>query len=153
MRYRILFFFIFIFSLMFWVGCVQTQFDVSTMRPEIQMRNQAFMDAFNGGDAAAMAIMYTEDGQLLPPNGEIVTGREGIQGFWQFVMDMGIKTATLETVELFGGQDSISEIGKFSLGDGDGNELDHGKYIVIWKPTDDGWKLHRDIWNSSVPLE
>ncbi|MDH5788253.1 MAG: hypothetical protein OEZ40_08185 [Candidatus Bathyarchaeota archaeon] len=28
-----------------------------------------------------------------------------------------------------------------------------GKYISIWKHTASGWKLHRDIWNSSLPLE
>jgi ketosteroid isomerase-like protein len=31
----------------------------------------------------------------------------------------------------------------------DGAELDHGKYVVIWKKEAGGWKLHRDIWNSS----
>ena len=59
MRYRIYFSFVFILTLMFWFGCVQTQYDVSTMRPEIEMRNRSFMDAFNSGDAEAMAPMYT----------------------------------------------------------------------------------------------
>ena len=27
--------------------------------------------------------------------------------------------------------------------------LGNGKYIVIWKRTSDGWKLHRDIVNAS----
>jgi hypothetical protein len=29
--------------------------------------------------------------------------------------------------------------------------LDQGKYIVIWKREKGQWKLHRDIFNSSVP--
>jgi ketosteroid isomerase-like protein len=29
--------------------------------------------------------------------------------------------------------------------------LDKGKYIVIWKQEDGQWKLHRDIFNSSMP--
>jgi ketosteroid isomerase-like protein len=31
--------------------------------------------------------------------------------------------------------------------DADGNVVGEGRYIVIWKRTDAGWKLHRDIWN------
>lgn len=29
---------------------------------------------------------------------------------------------------------------------------DQGKYVVLWKKEKDGWKLHRDIWNTSTPL-
>jgi len=28
--------------------------------------------------------------------------------------------------------------------------MDHGKYIVVWKNTADGWRLHRDIFNSNM---
>ncbi|MCG6957208.1 MAG: hypothetical protein LJF04_14560 [Gemmatimonadetes bacterium] len=27
-----------------------------------------------------------------------------------------------------------------------------GKCVVIWKNEDGAWKLHRDIWTSSVPM-
>ena len=29
--------------------------------------------------------------------------------------------------------------------------MDSGKFIVIWKQEGGQWKLHRDIWNSSMP--
>jgi ketosteroid isomerase-like protein len=29
--------------------------------------------------------------------------------------------------------------------------MDRGKYIVVWKDEGGKWKLHRDIWNSSLP--
>jgi len=32
-----------------------------------------------------------------------------------------------------------------------GYVLDKGKYIVIWKQEEGQWKLHRDIFNSSMP--
>jgi len=28
---------------------------------------------------------------------------------------------------------------------------DKGKYLLVWKHTATGWKVHRDIWNSSTP--
>jgi ketosteroid isomerase-like protein len=29
--------------------------------------------------------------------------------------------------------------------------LDEGKYVVIWKRHQGKWKLHRDIWTTSMP--
>ncbi len=66
----------------------------------IASANQAFMAAFGDGDATGMAALYTAEGQLAPPNSEVVAGTEGIAGFWQAVMDMGLKSAKLETIEL-----------------------------------------------------
>jgi len=42
-------------------------------------------------------------------------------------------------------------VGTFTLKGKGGQELDAGKYIVIWKREDGQWKLHRDIFNSSLP--
>ena len=69
------------------------------VRAEIEAAQEGFMTAFNQGDAAALAALYTTGGQLLPPQSDFVTGRDAIKTFWQGVMDMGIKEAKLETVE------------------------------------------------------
>ena len=103
------------------------------------------------GDAEGMGKLYTTGGQLLPTNSDFVTGNEAIQAFWQAVMDMGIKTAELETVELEGHGDTAIEVGRYALGGDGGQVLDKGKYIVIWKQEGGQWKLHRDIWNTSMP--
>ena len=113
--------------------------------------NVDFMVTFNRGDAAGMAELYTEDGQVLPPNSDFVTGKEAIQAFWQAIMDMGIKEAKLNIVEVEQQGNLAVEISKFSLHGGEGQVLDQGKYIVIWKQEDGQWKLHRDIFNSSLP--
>ncbi len=63
------------------------------IRGAIEEGNRGFMSTFAGGDTAAMAALYTENGQLFPSNSQIITGREPIASFWQQVMDMGIKTA------------------------------------------------------------
>jgi uncharacterized protein (TIGR02246 family) len=109
------------------------------------------MAAFNRGDAAGLAALYTENGQVLPPNSDFVTGKEAIQGFWQAVMDMGIKEAELEIVEAQDHGDTAIEVSTFALLGDEGQVLDKGKYIVIWKQEDGQWKLHRDIFNSSMP--
>jgi ketosteroid isomerase-like protein len=66
-------------------------------------------------------------------------------------MDMGIKEAKLEIVEVEGHGDTAIEGSTFTLHGEGGQLLDRGKYIVIWKREEGQWKLHRDIFNSSMP--
>ena len=116
----------------------------------IEAANEVFMATFNRGDAAALADLYTENGQLLPAGSDFVTGKKAIRNFWQAIMDMGIKSATLETIEVEGHGDTAIDEGKYTLRGESGSVLDRGKYIVIWKQQAGQWKLHRDIWTSSL---
>ena len=72
----------------------------ATIKKDIAAGVENFMTNFKRRDAAGMAELYTEDGQLMPPNSDFVTGKLGIQAVWQSVMDMGVKEAKLEIVEL-----------------------------------------------------
>ena len=122
---------------------------MSDLSTRIGNANAAFMEAFAEGDAERLASLYTDDGQLLPLGGHIVTGQEAVEGFWTSVMGMGISSARLQTLELDGQGDTAIEIGKYTLGAADGSVADEGKYLVVWKQRGDAWKLHRDIWNTS----
>lgn len=119
------------------------------LRQEIDAANEQFVAAAARGDGAAMASLYAESGQAFPPGGDIVAGREALRGFWQGVLDSGVKKAGLETVELTGAGDFAFEVGRYSLYGADGAALDTGKYVVVWKKERGTWRLHRDIWNSS----
>jgi uncharacterized protein (TIGR02246 family) len=108
------------------------------------------MEAFRRRDAAAIADLYTRDGQLLPANSDFVTGTDAIRAFWQGAMDMGIEEVVLETAELEGHRDTAHEVGRYTLRAG-GEAADSGKYLVIWRREGGSWKLHRDIWTTSRP--
>jgi len=123
------------------------------IRDAIAAANENLGAAFSRGDAAGAAVLYTDNGQLLPPNSDFVTGRRAIQTFWQGAMDMGIKGATLEIVEVEGHGDTAIEVGKYTLQGEGGQALDKGKYIVVWKREEGQWRLHRDIFNSSQPAQ
>ena len=125
----------------------------SGIRAAIEAADEKFMAAFNRGDAAALADLYTENGQLLPTGSDFVTGKAAIQAFWQGAMDMGIKSARLEIVEAEGHGDTAIEISKYTLSGDAGKIMDRGKYVVIWKQVGGQWKLHRDIWNSSLSAQ
>lgn len=117
----------------------------------IAAANDKFMANFKSRDAASMAALYTEDGQVLPPNSDFVTGHEAIQAFWQALMDMGIREAKLEIVEVESHGDTAIEVSKFTLLGESEQVLNQGKYMVVWKQDQGQWKMHRDIFNTSMP--
>lgn len=123
----------------------------NALRAGIDATNRAFEEAYNGGDAAGAAAVYSSDGQALPPNGATVSGRAALESFWQAVMDMGVKSVKLETVELEPCGEMAYEVGKASLVAADGSLIDTAKFIVVWKQENGQWKWHRDIWNSNSP--
>ena len=139
-------------ALLLIVGCAAPQQDnTEEARAGIEATNTQWMATFSQGDAAGVAACYTEDAQLMPPNGEIVSGREAVQEAMQGFIDAGLKIR-LETVEVEGHGDTAHEVGRATLTGEDGQTIDEAKYIVIWKKVGDEWKLHRDIFNSNLPL-
>jgi uncharacterized protein (TIGR02246 family) len=131
--------------------------DLAQVRQSIEGANVKFGEAVRMGDAAALAGLYTDDARLLPPNSEMIAGKDGIEAFWGGGLQMGIKDAVLTTVDVLGMGDMVCEIGKYNLTiqpEGQDAFEDSGKYLVIWKKAADGtWKLHVDIWNTSLPAQ
>lgn len=123
----------------------------AAVQREIAAANARFMDAFRNADPAALAACYTPDAQLLPTNSDVVAGTDAIAGFWGSVLGLGVAAVRLETVEVEGNGDLAVEVGRYALATADGAEADRGKYVVVWHRAGGGWKLHRDIWNTSRP--
>ena len=111
-----------------------------------------FVNAFNGGDGAAVAALYTEDAELLPPDSAPVRGRQAIQDFWQGAIDAGITMESLGAVEVEAHGPMAAEVGAFVLkvpGENGQTTSVAGKYIVVWRREGHTWRLHRDIWNTN----
>jgi len=122
---------------------------------KIEAANKEFVDAFNSGNLAAAMEVYTKDATILPPNAEIMKGKEAITAYWKAALDMGVKEAGLETVIVAPmGDKAACEVGKYVLKiqPSRARELtDHGKYLMIWKLVEGQWKWDIDAWNSSLP--
>jgi len=116
----------------------------------INETNQLFMDAFSAGDAEKVAGFYTANCRFLPDNSNPVDGRANVQELIQSMMDGGVSSVELITWEVEDCGDTAIEVGRVVMR-GDTDELiDDGKFIVIWKKEEGGWRLHRDIVNSSL---
>jgi uncharacterized protein (TIGR02246 family) len=135
----------------------QPVMDLAQVRQSIEEANVRFGEAARLGDATALAMLYTEDARILPPNSEMIQGREGIEAFWGGGFQMGIKDIVLTTVEVLGMGDMVCEIGNAQVSiqpEGMDAIEDMAKYLVVWKKGEDGmWRLHVDIWNTSLPAQ
>ena len=116
----------------------------------IKANNKALGAELAAGNAAGIAKMYAKGAKLMPPNAAILKGR-GIAAFWQDALEMGIKGVKLKSqeVEVMGG--TAIEVGTYVLSGADGDAVDEGKYMVVWKKDGKAWKLYRDIFNTSRP--
>ena len=114
----------------------------------VQELTDKWAAAFNEGDAAAVAALYTEDAYLLAPDMEITQGREDIQKFWQGgIEQLSDMKLTVVDVELLG-ENALREIGTFTaMTKGDQPQKVSGKYVNIWEKVGDEWKLATDIYN------
>lgn len=122
----------------------------STVYDEIVAVEQAYMAAFQHGDATGMAKLYSEKAQLLPANRDFVSGRQEIKRFWQGLMQLGIKTVKLETVEVNHSGSHAFEVGRYTIHTADSEMIDYGKYLVVWQRNETQWFIHRHIWTTSM---
>jgi uncharacterized protein (TIGR02246 family) len=121
------------------------------IRAVIEEADQKFMALYKQGDCAAVADLYSQDPVLMPPGMDFVYGKEAIQKTFEAFRAMGIAELVFEIVEVDPCADHAIEMSRFKLLGAAGQQLDQGKYIVVWKREQGAWKLHRDIFNSSVP--
>lgn len=130
--------------------CASPALAADNVRSEIEAANKMWEAAASRSDGPGVAALYTDNAQLLPAQSDFVAGTEAIGRFWQAVFDSGVEGVSLVTVEVESHGDTAHEVGRLEIRGAGGKVLDRGKYVVIWKKVGTSWKLHRDIWTTSV---
>ena len=123
----------------------------TSIRADLRRANDTFEATFKRGDAAGIAALYTATGMLLPTGMGPIEGPAGIEAFWRGALDMGLTQLQLHTQEVEELAGTAIELGHYALLGPHEQPVDQGKYLVVWKEEHGQWKLHRDIWNSSLP--
>jgi uncharacterized protein (TIGR02246 family) len=114
----------------------------------IQKLEDQWGAAFNNGNAAAVAAMYTQDAHVLPAGDAMVQGRAAIEALWK--KDMGaigdVKCTTVDVKPL--GRSAAREIGTCTFKTKGQPPQDGAlKYAVVWQKVGGQWQLLTDIWN------
>jgi ketosteroid isomerase-like protein len=123
--------------------------DTVDYKSTIDETNKVFAAAFIKGDSATIVSLYHPDAKIFPPNMEKADPKT-IGGMVSGMPKMGITTFKLDAKEIYKGDEVVTEVGEYEMGDGN-KTVDKGKYMVVWKKDGDKWKLYRDIWNSDNP--
>jgi uncharacterized protein (TIGR02246 family) len=132
------------------IGCLSVGSPaLAQNRATIEKLSDAWTAAFNKGDAAAVAALYSEDAYVLPPGSAMVKGRAAIEAFWrQAAQQMtDAKLTTLDVLPL--GRSAAREIGTVTLKTKSQPPQEVvGKYAVVWRKVGRDWRLATDIWNT-----
>jgi ketosteroid isomerase-like protein len=129
----------------------KTEFDLESAKKEIAAANLAFETAVRNSDSVGLANLYTTDTKWMNPNAPAVEGRTALVSTISQNLSAGIGGAKLTTIEIWGDENYVTEEGNYKVFAKDGNELDHGKYLILWKRVDGKLMFHRDIFNSDLP--
>lgn len=126
-----------------------------TEKAAIDELNKKWMEAIAAKDASAIAAIYAEDGQMLPPNTPKAVGRDAIKKGWEGFLGLPGMQLTFETekFELARSADLAVEIQtyKFTTGEGAAQITDTGKGVVTWVKRDGKWLVLADMFSSDLP--
>jgi uncharacterized protein (TIGR02246 family) len=121
-------------------------------KKDIEAGEKKWLAAFNAGDAAGVTNLYTQGGRLLPPNTDILEGRDAIELFVKGFVSTGAQLA-FKLVEVHETPDLCVAVGTYEMDipSPDGPQKDNGKFVEVWTRQSDGsWQIVDDIFNSSV---
>ena len=129
--------------------------DMEALGMEMAQLEDAWEEAFEGGDAAALAGLYTADAIYMPPYMDAIRGRETIEARLAEQMTMMTeRQIAIERADLGGSGDLAYAIGTYSIEMGmegaPAPMTDSGKYLTLARRDADGsWRIHAHIWNTS----
>ena len=132
--------------------------DTEEVRAAIGAIDKKFMEDANRGDAAAGAEAYTDDAVLMPPNHSPLEGKQAIEQYLaEIAPQFRASNFQLSILEVDVQGDMTIVRGTYSanitIPGVDVPMEDRGKTLQVWKKQADGsWKIHRDIWNSNMPI-
>jgi len=117
--------------------------------------DQAWMKAFNSGNAEALAALYDEKAVLLPPGAAAVNWRSAIRKFFDKEVAGAAKAGvsfSLASKPAGGVAANMGwQSGTYTVKDKSGKVLETGKYLSVSNKKDGKWLYVRDTWNADAP--
>jgi uncharacterized protein (TIGR02246 family) len=139
------------------LGCSRTPtVDIRAEEEAIRRLDQQWQAAVDARDVAAAAAFFASDAVLMPANGPMIVGREGIEVWfseWLPVPEID-NSFQPDRIEVAASGDLAYDRGsyRFVMETPEGRTEDVGKYVVVWKKIDGEWRAVLDINNSDLPL-
>jgi uncharacterized protein (TIGR02246 family) len=117
----------------------------------IQELSRRFSAAYVAGDIETMVGLYTPDAVIFPGNSEALQGPDAIRRYWTIPAGQRITRHQATPTEIRIDGDHAYDYGVYEIaGERDGTAWGPtpGKYVIVWRRTPQGWRMHLDMWNS-----
>lgn len=118
--------------------------DVAAETAALRARSEGVVAAENAQNIDAAVAFYAEDAIVQPAGAPLLSGRDAVRGMYTEVFGSGAVKAfegTPTRIEVAASGDVGYEYGvnRLTLNTPDGEMLDVGKYLAIWKKIDGEW--------------
>jgi uncharacterized protein (TIGR02246 family) len=129
--------------------------DMAKVKAEIQAQETAWAEADNARDVQGIAALYADDAVSLLNNKPMASGKAAILKDIEATMAARAKGSTIsyEVMEVFGDENTVTEVGKATGKDADGKVTYTGKYMAIWAKRDGKYVCIRDIGNDDAKAQ
>jgi ketosteroid isomerase-like protein len=138
------------------VGCAVPQVDVAAETEAVRTRSEGIVAAEAAQDVAEALTFWAEDAIVQPAGAPQIQGKEAIGGLYRQFFEGGqLKefSGTTSHLEVSAAGDLAYEYGvnRMVLAGPEGDLLDMGKYLVVWKKTNGEWFVTALSFTSDTP--
>jgi uncharacterized protein (TIGR02246 family) len=126
--------------------------DMAAIKTEMQALENAWAAADNAGDVPALLAFYADDAVSMGGDTPMAVGKASIQKEIEGYMASkpAGNTVKYEVLDVFGDENTVTEVGKTSRMDATGKVISTGKYMAIWAKRDGKYVCIRDIGNNDT---
>ena len=126
--------------------------DMAKVKAEIQALETAWAAADNARNAAAVSAFYADDAISLSNNNPMLVGKAAILKDIEAGLAKRQKGATVsyDIMDVFGDDNTVTEVGKTTSKDAAGKVFYTGKYMAVWEKRNGKYICVRDINNDDV---
>ena len=126
--------------------------DMLAVKAEIQSLENTWATAANAKDAATIANFYADDATSFDNNKPMVVGKAAIRKAIDETLakKKPNETVTYETLDVYGDDNIVTEVGKTTVKDAKGTVTYAGKYMAVWEKRNGKYTCVRDINNDDV---
>lgn len=117
----------------------------------IAASNAIYFEAFVKNDSSIFIDRYADDACIMAPFAPQQCGRKNAGRFFREAYDnYGMRNGKFITTAVYGnGDEYVTEEGLWQSFNAKGELFDDGKFLVLWKKTEKGWKMYRDSFSSN----
>ena len=126
--------------------------DMAALKAEIQALENTWATASNAKDIATIANFYADDAISMADDMPMAVGKAAIQKLIEaeFAAKKEGSSVSFETLDVFGDEKMVTEIGKSTTKDATGKVTYTGKYMALWEKREGKWLTIRDMTNDDA---